>query len=1091
MTDQQQGTNQDGVAAQGNRNEKPACHAPRQLRIWDAWLYLLCPQHPASSAEGNDNGLLADDLQLEPSATRLLRFLRENHPELIKAEPSGDKTLLLDANHSRHIEQRLIEIIPVDERVDRLFRFWQVIERGNRENRWSIEIPSIPVQLPSPRPYTDDQAFESMTALENGGYFEALLRRCTPEACKSDDFWDLVFSVAVCFGGLTDIPSIWALPKAAQNAPDHLLYLEVELPARGDIPASRRLHWLDPVSRWLLYHAKRIKMPPPPRSTRTKSGGQSRQNAPRLYSRITNCFRSLELPIHWPANWTEYRAAILQRYMLYLPPHLIAYSKGDCKPTGLSASQWERLMRPMKPVVIGRLDIELASESTETEPTLADSPDSNDCPNEPTHEPPWDRGFSDLLAVIRKMRTSTPRTVQKWWDTEGNRTRYSPALARLVEWVTDWLMTKNSHHRKPLAPRTIQAYLYTFGSRFIEALGDTDPAQLSVADDFIEVYEEIFDDQASLEQMKRARRGAESFHAFLVERHARPSLDDTSLFARNQRNQLNVDARIISRAEFDRTLLWLDRTYARNDEARLTARTLAILGYFAGLRRSEAMGLEIQDVETDPAWDLVVSPNRHRRLKSSSAHRVLPLPSLLPGDYLEEVQRFIQHSRETAKHAKCWLLFPRLKKHKETTRPDDEYLRLEKAARQHFTRIADALARVTRDSGLRFHHLRHSFANRIFMLSRRYEAATNGHTDSWIPDLIGLDRVSERRESLLDTSKTARRGLYLVARLMGHARPETTVAHYIHTMDHELGRASAHLLPSSISTTDIARIAGIGERRVTQFADALGAIEPGDLLNALLQQWKQPPQPCDSALPLDLALPTDDYQRKLLLTEAINQHREGAGEHGIQTIFPWTQDQIETIKADLVRLPEHLRHPPHGNSEGLLSPPKTQQAQRIARKTLEFIRKMNEGDTEVPKRTVQHVRTTLLKHRDGIDRPRESSLLDVTIPSVTLVRSWLRFLTDLDLLEHYEIRHCPRLQKTTFSAGQQLAYWESIFPQANIKPGTPSLADPTPVRGQLQFRMKSPSREGRFVSLGLYGIYWALFIDRSNISQSHSASRGE
>ena len=257
-------------------------------------------------------------------------------------------------------------------------------------------------------------------------------------------------------------------------------------------------------------------------------------------------------------------------------------------------------------------------------------------------------------------------------------------------------------------------------------------------------------------------------------------------------------------------------------------------------------------------------------------------------------------------------------------------------------------------------------------------------------------------------------------------------------------------------------------------------MEAADLLNALLQQWKQPPKPSDSALPMDLALPTDDYQRKLLLTEAVNQHAEASGEQITPITYPWTRDQLETIKADLDGLPEHLRHPPHGKSKGLLSPPKTQQAQRIARKTLEFIREANEGGTDVPNTAVRHVRTILSKHRDGIDRPRESSLLDVTIPSVTLVRSWLRLLTYLDLLEHYEIRHCPRHQKTTFSVRQQLAYWESTFPQASIKAGTPSLIDSTPVRGQLQFRRNKRTTGGRSISLGVYGIYWALLIDQND-----------
>jgi hypothetical protein len=103
------------------------------------------------------------------------------------------------------------------------------------------------------------------------------------------------------------------------------------------------------------------------------------------------------------------------------------------------------------------------------------------------------------------------------------------------------------------------------------------------------------------------------------------------------------------------------------------------------------------------------------------------------------------------------------------------------------------MRKVSGDQNLRFHHLRHSFAN--FILLRLLDDASHEllpkawKTDDKGNELLPLINKSTRAHLLLiKDSAPTRKMLYAVSQLCGHLDPQETMSTYLHTLDWVLGK---------------------------------------------------------------------------------------------------------------------------------------------------------------------------------------------------------------------------------------------------------------------------------------------------------------
>ena len=187
-----------------------------------------------------------------------------------------------------------------------------------------------------------------------------------------------------------------------------------------------------------------------------------------------------------------------------------------------------------------------------------------------------------------------------------------------------------------------------------------------------------------------------------------------------------------------------------------------------GLRGAEATGLMRGDwVDTDhDTLVVLVQKNRHRSLKTPSARRQVPLLFHLTGTERMIVERFLA-LWEGISGGDCKVpLFA--SSNDPTTLLNERQLRWQ---------ASQLIKRATLNAGLSLHHARHAFANRVGLM------LMDGTEGMW-PYAAAESEVqsSHVRRLLLCTDQVTHRSLWALARLLGHAHPQTSVRSYLHVL---------------------------------------------------------------------------------------------------------------------------------------------------------------------------------------------------------------------------------------------------------------------------------------------------------------------
>lgn len=229
-----------------------------------------------------------------------------------------------------------------------------------------------------------------------------------------------------------------------------------------------------------------------------------------------------------------------------------------------------------------------------------------------------------------------------------------------------------------------------------------------------------------------------------------------------------------------------------------------------GLRGAEVTGLMRDDwVETpDGSIIVLVRKNAVRDLKTPAARRQVPLLFTLTPLELGVVERFLalwegiaQGDRKLPLFADAQLAGGLL---------NDKLLRWQ---------ASQLIKQATLNAQLSLHHARHTFANRTCLLL--------DNTDGLWPHLtstpVSPEQRSHVRKLLLCTDDVTRRSLWALARLLGHAHPQTTVRSYLHCLpewaDRHVGltpevnaATSRRIAVVGISLDHLPRAAGYLER---------------------------------------------------------------------------------------------------------------------------------------------------------------------------------------------------------------------------------------------------------------------------------------
>jgi len=1043
--------------------------------------------------------------ELDGDTRRLLAILAENVPKVLPCQARGVRvegklleTALMAAADSVAPERGFV--------VQR--RILEVIDAGNKSGRFVIPIPWVPVPAPPspPSPFVHAD-FERMIDFAPGLtlFCDSLAGTVTRTAAEQ---WGRIFFSALHYGGLLQAEWLLAIPAAvAQRHDAELRWLDLYPPPAGIRAGSRgsaadaetsgaplpmapdaddeqpiRRWFVDPLTRLLLAGSLRA-----PIATITPPGRGHGE-------RVMHCIRAYAAAAGFadrlPSSFTALTATARTRLHLHVPPVLVAYMAGTYASVSLPSRAWERMLRPPQRAVVEFATTPLARATTAAPADVSDL-DTEDAPNEEE----WVDQFRALVVVIRNSQGHLRRDVALW-RTSNSRTLL-PSIARVAEWVDVWLLGRRRGHA-PLSSKTIYQLLNCAGKRLVALLGDTDPVDLKDEDAYLELYDEVLEDTPTPGVRNRAATALRSWHDFLRVRHRVPAIDDSStIFAARDGHVPLVDANLVCVDTFLLVMSVLAsivkqrlRVRDRASIAEVTEilQRVAALGFFAGLRRSEAIGLTVGDLRGTTHGTLTVAPNALRRLKTRNAYRQIPLHVLMTTDE-HAAQLNWRDRRRSSGASNSDPLFP-IFWERDRHRPSDYRLEW----------ITEALHRAADDTSLRFHHLRHSFASLMAMkLWLADQPAGVFALPEWFlptPHNRSCWSGAEReRIALLGTAPSNRRAFLQISRLLGHASIEITLGSYVHFIDLLSGMTTSRLAPV-LTTETLAALAGYHAKHVErvrrQAAVKLKSAEPtsAQVLDALsarmLRERRHPrqiliPNPVNPATSPPVQAPESTWPRLTHLAETLCRiEATGANIASIADDSGLPEEPLRQIWKRYFALPAAGGSATPASAERLihlLARPRLTTQGDLAQKTLDYIERLQQYG-QPPQLQAAGARKKIDQViADFFDAWVVGTPLTVELGDISAAKRWLWFIRGTAMPCSLEIRHIPSAGKAKPNPTSQLNYWISrlgpeIVADASktTQPGgtrgtVTIIATPTNQKGQL--------RKGRG-ALDLAGIRFVL-----------------
>lgn len=665
------------------------------------------------------------------------------------------------------------------------------LEKGVLELGWDAAIPQAPVVIPRDPPRLTYEDFQSLPTLYD--IEQAFLSNVTAELAETPSArTGKILLSAVLYGGL--VHKRWLTPLIEALCEPHAfatsLWLDMRLTAEHlererkiyrknkgtDQPVPkpkpdweiRRRWFADPITHVLILRWH--EMFPADRNARWKPSP--------LLAIQHYLLRILPATVSITDSLVENLLdGAATRLGLGVSPFLMAYAEGRVKSVPLPSYAWERLLTGKR--VVCNEPIEPKDEITPVAEFISMRFASQ--ATHPANQEQLLRKIHSDILPRQSSRKLIPSKVREAFISfyDEHLDRMSPALVCLIFWCIDML----THYARvdllrgrvkiALKASSVRTYLGLIGNRLIALAGDLDIAELE-SDELHDLYGEI----VSLCTTRKAQHDVAArlmaFHEFLQARCGGPPVDFSDISVSSGSTEQNVDANLISPAEFDKIKRVLVPNINKVSRMRKMQFFLAILGFRCGLRRSEARKLRLIDFQGYTEPELMIRNNQYAYAKSGESIRRLPLACLLEHD---ELLLFLQWRRarevEIELSSDHSLLFCEI--YEDTTPLNENEL---------FPPVEEAMRQVTGDRSVRFHHLRHSFATWLTLrLLKDIPSEVCSRYHFLDHHYFSLEKNLKLRATILGNHPLGRKTLFAVAQLCGHASPQVTLLHYFHLCD--------------------------------------------------------------------------------------------------------------------------------------------------------------------------------------------------------------------------------------------------------------------------------------------------------------------
>lgn len=767
--------------------------------VWVGWSHLFCGFPDFGKEQTNYASL--DLTLLDPKQHLMLAKIYREVPQLFPVAAQG---VSLNKEEIKALLTVVGNAAPPGKNFMMKRRFLEVIEAGNNTGRFAIPIPYLAAPMPpesrSPFQHEDVKLMAELRPLFLA-YNASLAQR---DDLNPDAWWGRLMLSAMINGALLKTSFLLALPKALMGAEPGFRWILLR-PTDGktkDGPVVPRRWFPDPVTRILCARDGRSGFPEMPILDHTAYG--------QVYKLIRSYARERGFADLLPGSIRPLLKGLETRLYYHVPPWLVSYAMDRLSSTSLPDWAWNRLIHSPT----GFVSVLTPRERIRVSGPVADD-DVEGAEGDAQDQSEWPAQLRQLGGVLN-YRSGDLRTRVLAWRNDAPADRL-PSVTLIGEWVSERLL-KSGRGRRPKKQRTVYQMVNCIGGRLVGQLGRMDLRHLGSEAAYVEIYQTAMEDTPSIGIRRKVARSLRSLHEFMMENYGVQSVSESGVFSVAGNGGGLVDANVISLDTFFRALNWL-RSEAKDRFGLAVSQQLQIiaaLGFFCGLRRSEAIGLTLADIEViDQFRDIKtivdswveVSPNALRDLKTRAGYRCLPATVLMTQVELKKLlDWFALRSAET--NDPVAPLFPDFVK---DGKVNDSDSRLDL--------ISFALRHSSDDETLRFHHLRHSFATWLVLMLWLGEEGGPDVLPAWFcpteHDRGRFALAAKVRRQLLGRAPTNRRSALQVSALMGHSGMDITLGSYIHLADFILGRMIRRLSPK-LSDATLASMSGYSNTYISR-----------------------------------------------------------------------------------------------------------------------------------------------------------------------------------------------------------------------------------------------------------------------------------
>jgi integrase len=364
--------------------------------------------------------------------------------------------------------------------------------------------------------------------------------------------------------------------------------------------------------------------------------------------------------------------------------------------------------------------------------------------------------------LSRKIKDSLVKNLKKEF---GSSTNLTSLHAAIISWAV-YLCQSGTRFTASLKYRTIDNYVFLITNSLVPNITQDDFLSLDESG-FEQIYLRTIESADTCRRLSIASRLKE-FHDFLINNYEADDIEWSAIFAAAGVfvEPTFSNANFISENEYYDILLTINSDTSLSKQLSTQYAMLIVLGYRFGLRFGEALRLQYRDVQYNQEdFYLWIHNSIFGETKSAAGVRII----MLFEDLSDIEKTIVQSSLDYAAES-----FLEDSQAAVVTQNIESRGLIDRYSAANY--ISIKLKMVTGDSSIRFHHLRHAWATRIFTLLNKniYPSQFNQFTPK--------DYNNKQLEKFLGASKE-KHLLRSIMTAIGHNRESTTLASYIHTID--------------------------------------------------------------------------------------------------------------------------------------------------------------------------------------------------------------------------------------------------------------------------------------------------------------------